>query len=293
MKEKKELKRYYLVEYVGTRSTIVKNKEELKELLKTVKKYNNKQSNKYLYGNISIIEVENGYEVTSHIYNKLTKRSTISEIDMLTSRLDEKGLIELFNDNRTTLPEYIPDINIAYFDNKNIIEENENLEYKIKYLPIMYNEDTCYIDREYIKNCLKFHAENKNYAFFTGLANRFYLTKQIEEIREKMYKVVNEVEFQNRDENDLYRVALELYDDFIRERDKNGRLIRNENGQYLISKRRQRDFGFYVRDYKMLKSKIPSPLKYNKSLISEKIKELERFKKEFEAVRQKTYTLKF
>ncbi len=292
MKEKKELKRYYLVEYVGTRNTIVNSKDELDELLKTVKKYNNKQSNKYLYGNISITEVENGYEVISHIYNKLTKRSTISELDILTSGFNERTLIELFKDKTKTLPDFTPDINIAYFDNKNITEEDKNLEYKIKYLDVMYSDDICYVNRDYIKKCIKYHAENRNYAFFTGLANRFYLTKQIAESREKMYKVVDEVQFQHKDEKELYYTALELYDDFIRERDKNGRLIRNDNGEYVVSKRRQRDFGFYVRNYKIIGSKIPSPLKYNKSTTSAKIKELERLKEQFEEARQKEYKLK-
>ena len=285
MKEKKELKRYYLIEYVGTRTKLVKTKGELDILLKAIKSYNSKDSNKYLYGNMTINELEDGYEIVSHLYNKLTNKSTISDIDNLTSCFNEKSLIELYKNKLKTLDGFTPDINIAYFDNKKT-SEDDNLEYKIKYIPVMYSDDICYINRDYIKKCIKYHTKNRNYAFFTSLANRFYLTKQIAESREKMYKVVDEVQFQNRNEKDLYYTALELYDSFIRERDRNGRLIRNQDGEYIISKRRQRDFGFYIRDYKILDSKIPSPLRYNKSISSIKKKELENLREELESIKE-------
>ena len=52
---KKEMKRYFLVEYYGNdRITTVDTKKEVEELLDEVRKYNNRKNSKFLFGNIKI-----------------------------------------------------------------------------------------------------------------------------------------------------------------------------------------------------------------------------------------------
>ena len=59
---KKEMKRYFLVEYYGNdRITTVDTKKEVEELLDEVRKYNNRKNSKFLFGNIKVTSRNDKY----------------------------------------------------------------------------------------------------------------------------------------------------------------------------------------------------------------------------------------
>ena len=89
----KEQKRYYLVEYCGTKEKILGSREEVDKVLEDIRLYNNRKTSKYLCGNITVEYIAGKFKLVSHIYHKLTPRSKISELDEKTSQLSERELI--------------------------------------------------------------------------------------------------------------------------------------------------------------------------------------------------------
>lgn len=266
--KKKETKRYFLVEYLGVIRKEYNTLEEYNETLKIIEKYNNRKTHKYLYGNITCEEVDGKYKVIIHMYNKLTDRMEISNIDHFTEEFEEPDLIEYFK-GQTLTKDIEPDINICYFENKNINDiKPGDIHYdrRIKYIPILFKGDKPFLDKEYINKCLISHADNKDYKFFKALASEFSQYKPVASKIEKLYYTVDVCKYQGYNPSYLAYAARELYEALIVERDKNGRIIRLENGEYQISRRRQRDFGFFIRDYGMLDSKRRIPTRYNKQI---------------------------
>lgn len=266
---KKETKRYSIVEYLGVTRREYKSKEEYEETLDIIEKNNRKKTTKYYFGNVTCEVDSNGkYIVIVHVYNRLTPKMTISEIDRFTESFDEDGLIEYFKNQAKTKEGFKPDINICYFENKNSVDEKPgdiHYERRIKYIPVLYQEDKKYLDKKYIKNCLISHAKSQDYNFFKALANEFCLYKVVSENIEELYAIVEKCRYMGYDSTLMAEYAYRLYNNLIVERDSEGRIIRDANGDYQISRRRLRDFGFFIRDYNMPDSKRVLPTKYNKS----------------------------
>ena len=136
---KKETKRYFLVEYCGCKNMHFDTKAELAEMLERVRKYNNRKTAKYICGNITVEKTENGYDAVGHIYNKLTERQTISDLDTFTGSLSEEELIACYADKSKMKEGLVPDINIAYFENKDKDPKDKTqIERRIKYIPVLY-----------------------------------------------------------------------------------------------------------------------------------------------------------
>ena len=262
---KTEKKRYFLIEYYGnTRYTVVDSKEEVERLLNEVRKFNNRKSSKFLMGNVLVEEKDGQYYLTAHLYTKYTQRSTISELDNLTSQMDEDEVAYLFRNKSKTINGALPDINIAYMETKDK-NDNSSIRYErgIRYLPVLYKEDLKYMDPVYIKRCLYFHASTEDYGFFRDLANEFCMHHFIGDEVEKLYQIVDKCENRNGSLNTLYKRANELFNKFICEYERDESLSRDETGKYVVSRRRLRDFGFFIKNYGLRDSKIKSPLKYN------------------------------
>ena len=262
---KNEQRRYFLVEFYGKKRTCILNSvEEVDYIINEVRKYNNRKSSKFLYGNITVEKINDKFKVESFLYRKYTNRMTISEIDSITNNLNEKDLTLMFKDRSKTKKNYEPDINIAYFETKNkkAIEEDEPPFFVgVKYIPVLYKEDCKYLDKAYIKRCLFFHAEIKDYEFFRDLANEFSAYHFVsDEIRE-LYTIVNKCENMNENLNSLFMAACKLYNKFILEYERDESLSRNKDGEYIISQRRLRDFGFFIKNYGIRDAKINSPFK--------------------------------
>lgn len=264
---KKELNRYTLVEFLGEEYREYDSFEEYEELLKKIRKYNKNSKNKYLFGNVTYIVIDKKIYVTIRRYNKLTQKTTISKIDELTSKTDEKGLIEYFKSNlKTKINEgYEPDINIAYLNGR---ESNDiNLaSIRISYIPVLYKEDIKYLSKKYVMKCVEYHLANNDYGFFLALANKFDCYKVIEEDIEKLRIAVNKYRYIGFDNTQIFSIVDSLYDNLVYERDKDSRLLRDDNGNILKSHRRIRDFAIFVRDYGMLQRKMSSPFEYNKKV---------------------------
>ena len=263
---KKEFKRYFLVEYCDTiREIKVSSYEEVLQMLNEVRKYNNRKTSNFLFGNIDVIKNEDGsYIMTAHIYKKYTDRQTISQIDELTSEYDEKEIASMFKDKSRTKEGFLPDINIAYFETDNRDENGKvSLEKGIRYLPVLYKEDTKYLNDGYIRGCLYYHTEINDLDFFRDLANEFRLHHFVGDKIEKLRIAIDKCEHEYYPLNQLYYAACDLYDKFIHEYEKDESLARDKNGKYIISRRRLRDFGFFVKNYGLRYSKIKSPLMYN------------------------------
>ncbi len=282
--EKKETKRYALVEYLGTVKREYSTKEEYQELLKTIERYNNRKTHKNFYGNITT-ELKNGkISVTVHIYHRLTEKMGISDIDHFTEGFEEAELIEYFK-NITASKSVEPDINICYFENKDAKDERigeEHFERRIKYLPILYKGDLPFLDKTYIKKCLISHAKNNDYGFFKDLANEFAPYKVVSENIEELFSVIQKCQFEGCYQMEMANAAYRLYNNLIIERDSEGRIIRLKNGEYQISRRRQRDYGFFIRDYNMFDSRRKIPTRYNKRIKPEENIKLKKSQKPVE-----------
>ncbi len=271
--EKKETKRYALVEYLGTVKREYSTKEEYQEMLKTIERYNNRKTHKHFYGNITSKIKDGKILVLVHIYHRLTEKMTISDIDHFTEGFEEDELINYFK-NITSTKNLEPDINICYFENKNTEDEKSDevhYERRIKYLPILYKGDLPFLDKNYIKKCLMAHANNNDYDFFKALASEFSPYKVVSERVEELWSIVDKCRYQGYESMEMASAAFRLYSNLIVERDREGRIIRLKNGEYQISRRRQRDFGFFIRDYNMVDSKRKIPTRYNKRIKPEEL----------------------
>lgn len=264
---KKELKRYYLVEYYGERNTKLDTLDEVKEMIHKIKNYNNRKTSKFLLGNVQVEHIDNGYSLKAHIYRKFTEKSKISDIDDLTSKYTEKELIKLYEEKSKMADGALPDINIAYLETKDK-DETGKVKYErgIKYIPVLYRDDLKYVDKTYIRQCLYFHCSIKDYDFFTDLANEFSVHHFVGDEISKLYDVIDKCRNQKLSLNELYKAADNLYTKFILEYERDESLSRDKNGKYIISRRRLRDFGFYIKNYNIRDSKIRSPYCYNLQL---------------------------
>ena len=262
----KETNRYMLVEYAGTKQAFCATQEEVDKKLEEVRKYNNRKTTKFICGNIKVTQTEDGFVVTTHLYTKYTNRNTITQIDNLTSQLSERELIALFADKSRMLDGYAPDVNIAYFETKN---EAENIDdpvyFGVKYIPILYKDDVKYLDKNYIRKCLAYHSDKRDTGFFKALANEFCMHHVAGEAIENIYVDCQRVEHMDFDPSCLYYDAMSLYEKIAYERNKDGSIRRSSGGKYEVSRRRVRDFGFFVKNYGSEKTK--SPRKYNGSTV--------------------------
>ncbi len=260
---KKETKRYYLVEYLGSKTKRLSSVCEYEKMLKDISLYNKRKYSKYLCGNVSyIVNCDDSVTATIHIYNRLMGPLTISEIDSYTSSFTEEELMSKFESEFLTKEEYTPDVNVCYFETKNIDEDNRR-DIGIKYIPVIYRRDKQFLDLHSIRNYLKFQADTHSYGFFKKMCSEFCFYQILESEIEELYKIVDKVEHQGLESNELYRCSLRLFNKFIKEYDKNGRYVYDNDGNIQISKRRLRDFGMYIRNYN---SEQKSPFCYNGTL---------------------------
>lgn len=282
--DNKELKRYFLVAYHGTREIVVQTKLEYEELLSKIEKYNKKLTNKYIYGNISCTTKEDGLHVVSHIYNRLSNPITISEMLDYTTKYTKEELITIYKDDSIMKEGFIPDINIAYFQNKsknNEQEDSVHYERRIKYLPVVYKEDKNFLSLGYICKCLRYYADNGDYLFFRGLASELCFNKKVDKEIEEMFSVADKYEHGLCDKEELYTTAKALIQKYVAQRRKDGTYERDENGHRINSTRRVLDVGMYIK-YEGNNNLRKSPLKYNEGPDTYKKEEL---KKEMEKER--------
>ena len=264
---KKELKKYTLVEYLGEEHREYDSIEECKNLIEILKKHNKKQKKKYLFGNVIITKVQNKYHVIVHKYNKLTPKLTISQLDELTSKMNEKELIYYFKSSLKTKISfgYDPDINIIYLNGREKNYPNYS-SVRLSYLPVLYKDDIKYLSKKYVMKCVEYHLNNNDYYFFLELANKFEIYRVIEDDIDRLRTEVNKLRYSNYDNSYLLTIVSNLYDNLVFERDKDSRILRDCNGNILKSHRRIRDFAIFVRDYGMIEKKKNSPFKYNKKM---------------------------
>lgn len=302
--KKEEKKRYFLCEYCGLdprAPRIFYSKEGFEDFLKKIKNANEllkkkTDSNEHLkncginqlfFGNVTY-ELENGrYIVYFHMYNRLTPRMTISEIDDLTSNKTEDEIIEKYRPYlRTTKPNK-PDINIMYFEEKNKEERKEKTPViRIKYTPVLLKEDNRYMRREYIEESVKNMARMHDYTFFQKMANEFCFYHVVGDEIDNLRKYVD---LCRRGEDYYFELsyhAMQLYDKLIKERKSDSKICRNDKAECLNSKRRIRDFGFFVRDYMLPEDKRINPMKYRYELTPRQL-EILKLKEEKKQIKQK------
>ena len=265
---KKETKRYMLIEFAGCEERVLNSKEEYDNLINTINKHNSKKNKTYIFGNVSCTKKDGKYFVVIRKYHKLTEKMGITELDNMTSNMTFDELVMTYSDKLfTKIHEgYVPDIHIAYLEDKNAKDKtSEDVDRGIKYLPILFRDDVMLLNKQYVYKCLAYYVRTRNYGFFLDLATEFEAFHDVSEQIENLRVAVNKVRYEGYDETMLYRAAKYLYDDLIVERDKTTRVVRDNDGNVQISRRRQRDYGFFIKDYGMKKSKRVSPLYYNPS----------------------------
>ena len=98
-----------------------------------------------------------------------------------------------------------------------------------------------YMNKEYIFKCMAYYIRNKQYKFFYDLASEFELNRAVSEEIEALRLSLDKVIMQGEDESLIYRAAKSLYEALVVERDKTTRVVRDENGNIQISRRRKRD----------------------------------------------------
>ena len=272
---KKELKRYSLCEYCGEQVRYYNNYEDYQKLLIMVDKLNKSGKNQFYFGNVSCEFSGDLYRVSIHVYNRLTPKMTISDIDNLTMDKTEESLIEDYKDLIRTRKPFIPDINIMYFEEKNSNDKDEQtLIRRIKYIPVLYSRDKRFLDRNYIQSCIKVAAREHDINFFKKMANEFCFHHVIVEYIEKLRYYIDLCERGENMYSSLSNTAIELYEALIRERKSDKRVCMDEKGEPLISRRRLRDFGFFVRDYLVPTNRINIPTRYNNEPTEKQLEEL-------------------
>ena len=262
----KELNRYTLVEYRGSTQRIFNSIEEYNEMLEKIKKHNKKANKKRYYGNIAKKIIDGKIYVTIHAYNKLTSKMPITKLDEFTSEFSEELLIELYKSKIETKEEYTPDINIAYFKEKDKKEKTESdPDIRIKYTPVLYKEDLKYLDKNYIFKYIKSKLEACDIDFFLDLADYFnpYKSKEVKEITGQLYDTIYNIKYNNLDIYSLYKITIKLFDALTIEVNKDGTYKKDSNGNKIINRKRLRDFGFFIKYYDK-GSKLPKPTIYNK-----------------------------
>ena len=272
----KELKRYYLTSYRGTRETIVQLNSEYDDIIKEINKYNKRTKSKFIIGNVTRENTKDGILVKAHLYTKLSKSSTISDLLNYTSQFDKEELADFFKDKTGMLEGYIPDINIAYLENKDKGSvEKIHYDRRIKYLPVLYKDDRKFLSKEYIFSCLKYHVQSRHFDILKGLTNEVRFNKNVSEELEKVYVLLDKCEHQNYPLEDLYDACKKLIEKYTYEIEKDGSSKRDENGNVITSMRRTFDIGMYFK-YCLDLSKKHSPITYNEGPNREKRRELRR-----------------
>ena len=279
---KKEQKRYFLVEYVSKLTKVYNSKEELETAVDEIRKYNNRKTVPYIIGNMNASFLKDKYYLTFHVYNKLIPKSTISEIDELTKDYNDNDLIVALKDNIMSLnpdntkdkkPIY-PDINIAYFEDKNMEDRNDDYTFgRIKYIPVLYQDDIKYLDGSFICNCISYHASISDYKFFEGILKEFRYSHSCAKYLDQLQKTLEDVKYNGLANMNLYYDCVNLYRAYTIEREKDGSLARDNSGNCLYSRRRLRDFGFYVKNYEC--KIVKKPTMYNYSNNYEKQRQLQ------------------
>ena len=220
------------------------------------------------------------------MYNRLTPKMTISEIDALTSNKTEDEIIEQFRRYlRTTKPNK-PDINIMYFEEKNKEEKKEKTPViRIKYIPVLFKEDNRYMTREYIEESVKNMAHLHDYTFFQKMANEFCFHHVVGDEIDNLRKYVDLCKRGEDYYSELSYHAMQLYDKLIKERRRDAKICRNDNAECLNSRRRVRDFGFFVSNYMLPEDKRINPMKYRYELTPRQL-EILKLKEERKQIKQ-------
>jgi len=272
---KKELKRYSLCEYCGEQVRYYNNYEDYQKLLIMIDKLNKSGKNQFYFGNVSCEFSGDLYRVSIHVYNRLTPKMTISDIDNLTMDKTEESLIEDYKDLIRTRKPFTPDINIMYFEEKNSLDrDSKSVVKRIKYIPVLYKRDIRFLDRDYIKNCISYSAREKDVNFFREIANEFCFHHIVSNEIEKIRHYIDLCERGEDYYSELSYFTKSMFDKLIKERNADKTLYRNEKGECQISRRRLRDFGFFVRDYMIPLNKKNIPTRYNKELTQKQMEEL-------------------
>lgn len=266
---KKETKRYYIVEYCTPIEIKFNTREEYESKLASMKLYNKRIHSEFIFGNVTTTNNPDG-TITALFqrYNRLSPAMTISDLDNFTMGKTQEDLIREYREvgKIKTKEDYLPDINIAYYEDKDEKErENEKVHYdrRIKYIPIMYNEDKNYTNQDFIINTFKYHARNNDYGFFKDLANEFCLHRPAGEEVSNLWQVVDKCEHQGYSNYDMVLAATALYRSVILERERNGVIRRNSDGSYEISRRRLRDVAMFIKYYGIPDDKKVIPTRYN------------------------------
>ena len=93
----RETKSYMLVEYNRSEERIYDSREQLDEMLRKVKAYNDGKTSKNICGNIDVRYIDGKYYVNFHVYHKFTRKNYISDIDRFIKRFTREELIAYFS----------------------------------------------------------------------------------------------------------------------------------------------------------------------------------------------------
>lgn len=280
----REKNRYTLVEYKCKVIKTLDSASEYEELVRKLKKLNDKSDSSEYYANVSYVTLPSGrLNVTIHVYHKLSKKSSLKELDKITSKYTKGEYIYENKDSFMTRNNILPDINIAYFQSN----KDNRLDLSLKYIPALFKDDVKYLDPKFYKDYVTSMIQNKDINFFVSLANRFctYKTKIVPELTEKLFMEANEAEFGLKSIDRLYDSAIKLYDALKFERDKNGNKV-FDGTDYVKSYRRIRDIGLFIKSYDTKEKRHSTPFGYNEEnndeikKVNDQISFLERQEKE-------------
>ena len=239
------------------------------------------------FGNVSCkLDETNFYKVTIHVYNKLTDKMTISDIDNFTMYFNnEKELIKYFSDKTKTKKEFTPDINIMYFEDKNCNEkETKDLDKRIKYLPILYKEDKEKINEWYIESCFREEIDRENIYFFERLIEDFSFNPIVKKHISSMNHYIELAKSHSGKENNrvtkiyyeclacMLHSARNLFETLIKVRDSKKRPIEGKINHRLL-----RDFYIFTQEYDIPYELKKLPTKYNPRLSQEQRKSMEEY----------------
>ena len=262
-KDKKTVKRYSLVEYVGEHKKVFNNMSEYQSFIKIMSNYNAKSkiACPSFGGNVSYIELPDGkIEARYYKYNRLTDRMTLEELDAFTSQFDLEGLVMHYKDSLRKIGD-TPDINIAYAvgNGRNKIKYDN----KITYTPVMYTEDKQKLTDEYVENNLYYRSVHKDIKFLKDLYKLFEKHKGSDDELDALLTIINHIDVgEQSDTLAIYSVVRALYYSLMAPKDRYGNPATDKS---VRIKKVERDFKMFIRDYDLKDSERRIPTRYNLS----------------------------
>lgn len=247
---KNESKRYSLVQFALKKVRSYDTEEEYNELLDIIASNNKNKKSKYIFGNVMKEYADGKIIATVSVYVRLDEPMLLEDIDNLTMDMKNSNVLKEYYSSK--LIDRIHGISIAYLGMPSkIVEQVDKTEIRIdkriKELPVLYFKDLKYMDLRYIRASIATYAERKDYAFFYQMCNWFLENRNLIKCVEDIRSDIEKVKYYGLSSNCLINDAMKFFSELINKKDKNNKIVKDEQGRVVYDKRKLRDFAVFLK----------------------------------------------